>query len=168
MRNVVGLVLISVLFAACESDPAGTEALAANTKKAGCKSCGLVLATSGYTVYLIDPNQAPPDTTSSFTMEAMGCMSCNIVRNGDHAYLSHPGYAPWAVDMTNPRQITAETFGGENQYDDAFGLFQVAGSVMYLRYLRPTEEGVYVFDLKDPAHPVEVAQIKLRDLPNSP
>ena len=120
MRNLVALVLISVLFAACESSeveaPSVADAAFAKKPSKKCASCGLVaFMDANGVVLLLDETTAPIDTVSTLELDGV-----SMARSGDALYLMRA---------------------------DAY---------------------FYVFDLKDPAHPVEVAQIKLRDLPNSP
>jgi len=159
MRNLVTLVLISVLFVGCESDQVAAPEAAFSKKPKGCAICSdyVVFDHDNGSVLVLDHNDLK--TTASFEL---GTYVDAVVRNGNYVYLWQNAGNFYAVDLSNPAAPTSKPIG---LYETPlFSNFQVVGKTMIAQ---ATDHSgrlmVFRWDLSDPSQPVEAG---IDSLPN--
>jgi hypothetical protein len=110
MRNLVALVLISVLFAACESGPVGPQANAAFNGSSWMhdKKCASCAYTAYYSpgssrILLLDTSTTPPEIISIVAGGADEAAVFSMARLNDTIYYTDQYGMIFAVDISDPR-----------------------------------------------------------------
>ena len=137
MRKLVALVLVSVLFAACENSSQMVAPDALLKKATKC-------ASDGYAFYglnqwyqsWIDTTITPPDTVAGFDLGYI----TSIARECDAIYLTNNYGDLMILDVSNPRSPVLS--GNLNDLDGArdFSNLSISGPFLYASWIKCTDD----------------------------